>query len=293
MKSKQKLPKKELLTLGIGELIAVGLTIIAFWLVDVSGLFDFEFSFRVITGALLGALVIFLNFLFLSFSVNRAVDLFLTNRGEGEMSEEEAAEFASKNTSGVEHAMTKSFIVRCASIGAALILAFLIDWFNPLATLIPVLCYQPILTWGNYLAEIFKGQKKNAEATTASANDTAKIATENSNDMTENTVENAAEDATENVANNTIENESENATENIRADSGENTAKNTGDNTNNITENATESKAENFKDAKTEIITKNTLENTKENTTAVDGIGAAEETGDAADALTDEQGEVS
>lgn len=121
MKSKQKLPKKELLTLGIGELIAVGLTIIAFWLVDVSGLFDFEFSFRVITGALLGALVIFLNFLFLSFSVNRAVDLFLTNRGEGEMSEEEAAEFASKNTSGVEHAMTKSFIVRCASIGAALI----------------------------------------------------------------------------------------------------------------------------------------------------------------------------
>lgn len=276
MKSKQKLPKKELLTLGIGELIAVGLTIIAFWLVDVSGLFDFDFSFRVITGALLGALVIFLNFLFLSFSVNRAVDLFLTNRGEGEMSEEEAAEFANKNTSGVEHAMTKSFIVRCASIGAALILAFLIDWFNPLATLIPVLCYQPILTWGNYLAEIFKGQKKNAEAATASANDTAKIATENSNDivesatvnsndMTENTVENAAEDATENVANNTVENESENATENIRADSGENTAKNTGDNTNNTTE----------------------------NTTADDGRGAAEETDDAADALTDEQGEVS
>lgn len=204
MKSKQKLPKKELLTLGIGELIAVGLTIIAFWLVDVAGLFDFEFSFRVITGALLGALVIFLNFLFLSFSVNRAVDLFLTNRGEGEMSEEEAAEFASKNTSGVEHAMTKSFIVRCASIGATLILAFLIDWFNPLATLIPVLCYQPILTWGNYIAEIFKGQKKNTAVTAESASNTAEIASESASDTAENMAENVKDNIVENTTENTI-----------------------------------------------------------------------------------------
>lgn len=240
MKSKQKLPKKELLTLGIGELIAVGLTVIAFWLVDVSGLFDFEFSFRVVTGALLGALVIFLNFLFLSFSVNRAVDLFLTNRGEGEMSEDEAAEYASKNSSGVEHAMTKSFIVRCASIGAALILAFLIDWFNPLATLIPVLCYQPILTWGNYIAEIFKGQKKNtpaaaenANATTENENATAEIASENENATSKNTTENAKDNVTENasesIAVGTTENKEENVAESIAEGTAETTEKNAAD----------------------------------------------------------------
>lgn len=237
-------------------MIAVGLTIIAFWLVDVSGFFDFEFSFRVITGALLGALVILLNFLFLSFSVNRAVDLFLSNRGDGEMSDEEAAEYASKNTAGVEHAMTKSFIVRCVSIGVALILAFLIDWFNPLATLIPVLCYQPILTWGNYIADIFKGQKKNAKAATENASDTAEVTTENASvdaaNVADNTTDNASEAATENT--------SETAAEDVREDLAEN-----------ITENST-----------------------AENTTTNDSTDAAENFTDAADdALTDEQEEVS
>ena len=132
--TENKFPKKELIVLAIGEAIFVLVTILSFLGVSVSGIIEFEFSYRVVTGALLGAVIVLLNFIFLSMSVNMAVDEYIALRGDKEMTEEEAEEFASKNSALIQNAMKRSFTVRVVSIGATLVLAFLLDWFNPLAT---------------------------------------------------------------------------------------------------------------------------------------------------------------
>ena len=154
--TQNKFPKKELIILAIGEAICVLVTILAFLGVSLTGIIEFEFSYRVITGALLGAAVVILNFIFLSASVNMAVDEYMALRGDKEMTEEEAEEFASKNTGLIQNAVKKSFTVRVVSIAATLVIAFLLDWFNPIATIVPVLAYQPLLTWGNYIYEVAK-----------------------------------------------------------------------------------------------------------------------------------------
>lgn len=152
----KRFPKKEFIILSVGEAICVLVTILSFLGVSLSGIFDFEFSYKVITGAFLGAVVILLNFLFLSMSVNRAVDEYMALRGDKEMTDEEAEVFAQKNSALLQNAIKKSFIVRVVTIVLTLVVAFLIDWFNPLATVVPILAYQPILTWGNYLVESIK-----------------------------------------------------------------------------------------------------------------------------------------
>lgn len=154
--TENKFPKKELLILAIGEALCVLLTILVFLGISITGIIDFDFSYRVITGALLGAVVVILNFVFLSVSVNKAVDEYIALRGDKEMTEEEAEQFASKNTVLIQNAVKKSFTLRVVSMGATLVVAFLLDWFNPIATIAPILAYQPILTWGNYICESAK-----------------------------------------------------------------------------------------------------------------------------------------
>ena len=154
--TENRFPKKEFLILSAGEALCVLVTVLAFWGVDISGIFEFEFSYKVITGALLGAVVILLNFLFLSMSVNKAVDEYMALRGDREMTDEEAEEFAKKNSMLLQNAVKKSFIVRVVSIAASLVVAFLLDWFHPLATIVPIIAYQPILTWGNHIYDSAK-----------------------------------------------------------------------------------------------------------------------------------------
>ena len=156
MMENNKFPKKELLILAIGEAICALLTVLVFLAVDVSGIIEFTFSYKVITGAILGAAVIILNFLFLSFAVNRAVDEYMALRGDKEMTDEEAEAFAAKNSVIIQNAIKKSFVVRTASIAVTLVVAFIVDWFNPLATVIPIIAYQPIITWGNHIVESIK-----------------------------------------------------------------------------------------------------------------------------------------
>lgn len=154
--NENKFPKKEFIILSVGEALCVLVTALAFWGVDISGIFEFEFSYKVITGALLGAVVILLNFLFLSMSVNKAVDEYMNLRGDKEMTDEEAEAFAQKNSMLLQNAVKKSFIVRVVSIAASLVVAFLLDWFHPLATIVPIIAYQPILTWGNHIYDSAK-----------------------------------------------------------------------------------------------------------------------------------------
>lgn len=144
-----KLPKRDILLLAIGE-IAVALLVTAGYLV--ADAFDIlNFSYRVITGALLGVAVTVLNYLFLTVSVNRAIDGYLALRGDKEMDEETAAKFASEHSMPIQNAIKTSFIIRTVSMLIALLLAFLTGQFDPIATAIPLLAFRPLLTLSEML----------------------------------------------------------------------------------------------------------------------------------------------
>ena len=54
----------------------------------------------------------------------------------------------------VQNAIKTSFILRTVSMLVALVIAFLLDWFNPIATAIPLLAFRPLLT----AIEMIKGK---------------------------------------------------------------------------------------------------------------------------------------
>ena len=135
-----KLPKFELLAIIIGEMLVSAIVCGVFLIAR-------KFGIDVLLGVILGSVVTIANFLVLVITTNRAIDRIMEERGESEMSEEEAAEFAAKHQSKLQAAAKISYIVRTLSLIGALVLAFIIDdVFNVLATLIPVLMLRPILT---------------------------------------------------------------------------------------------------------------------------------------------------
>ena len=144
MTNKNKTVLKEVTSLAIGEVIVSALVILGFFLLSLFT--EITLDYKVFLGVLLGSIVTVLNYLFLSISVNRAIDKFLALRGSREMGEEEAAEFANKHALGIQNTIKTSFIIRTVSMLAALIVAFITDVFNPLATLIPLLMFRPIIT---------------------------------------------------------------------------------------------------------------------------------------------------
>ncbi len=142
--NENKLPKSEILALAVGEVVVGALVCGGFAIADSLGFA--EFDYRVITGALLGVLVIVLNYLFLTLSVNREVENYLALRGNREMDEEEAEKFAAENSMPIQNAIKTSYIIRTATMLAALVVAFVTKWFNPLATAIPLLAFRPLLS---------------------------------------------------------------------------------------------------------------------------------------------------
>lgn len=149
--NENKLPKSEILTLAIGEVIVGALVVGGFAVADALGFY--EFDYRVITGALLGILVTVLNYLFLILSVNRAVSNYLALRGKREMSDEEAEKFAAENSMPIQNAIQTSFIIRTVTMLATLVVAFVTKWFNPLATAIPLLAFRPLLSIGEIIRQ--------------------------------------------------------------------------------------------------------------------------------------------
>lgn len=141
-----KTTNKDIIIVTLGELAVAAITVLGFFLADIA--FDTGFSYRVFTGAILGCAVIVLNYLFLSLSVNRAVDNYLSERGKREMSDEEAERFTSEHSMAIQNSIKSSYITRTLTMLAALVLAFVLDWFNPLATVIPMLAFRPILMLG-------------------------------------------------------------------------------------------------------------------------------------------------
>ena len=137
---------KETAILALGEVIVCALVVLGFFVSNL--IFETGFTYRIFTGALLGSVVSVANFFGLSYSVNRAVDRFIALRGQREMTEEEALKFTAEHSMRIQNSIRTSFIIRITTMLAALVLAFVLDWFAPLATAIPLLAYRPILLVG-------------------------------------------------------------------------------------------------------------------------------------------------
>lgn len=148
----------ETLRVLIGEAIVALLTVGVFLLLD--ALSVVEFSYTVVTGAALGAAVIVLNFFFLARSTDKIALEALEARGKGEMDDEEIEKFTKEHSAKMNNAIKLSFLLRTASMLAALIVALLTPYFNPIATLVPLLMLRPVLTVSGLLR-----RKENPDAT--------------------------------------------------------------------------------------------------------------------------------
>lgn len=144
---------KQIIALSLGEVIVSAAVCLVYFLLG-------QFSYTVITGVLLGSLVTIANFILLTVSVNRAIDKYLELRGTREMDEEEAEKFAETHAMAVQNAATRSFLIRTVSMLATFVLAFLMtDWFAPIATVVPLLAFRPIL----YVLELMKKKGEKAQ----------------------------------------------------------------------------------------------------------------------------------
>ena len=135
---------KGVFALALGEAIVASLTVLGFFLCNIA--FDTGFSYRVFTGAALGAAVTVGNYLALIISVNTQVEKYLALRGSQEMTDEETEKFTQEHSMRIQNSMRASYIARTVTMLAALVAALLLDWFSPLAVAIPLLAYRPILT---------------------------------------------------------------------------------------------------------------------------------------------------
>ena len=139
--------------------LALGEVLVALAVVGGFAIFD-KFSYKVVTGAVIGGVVTVLNFLILSISVNRAIDKFIHGRGtDEEMSDEDAQAYVQKCGMSVQVAMVRSYVLRLILMISVLALAMISGWFSPLATVIPLLMYRPIL----YVVEFIKAKLRRKE----------------------------------------------------------------------------------------------------------------------------------
>lgn len=135
---------QDLMPMAIGEIAVILLVLFGAGALDLIGIYKFDP--RVLSGAWLGAVVAILNYAFLTLSVDKAINKYLSLRGDREMSDEEAEKFAAENSVPIQNAIKTSFIIRTFSMLATLLVAFILEWFNPLATAIPLLAFRPLLS---------------------------------------------------------------------------------------------------------------------------------------------------
>ncbi len=128
----------DILFLLLGEAIVSLATVGVFLLMN-------EYDWRVLTGVLVGSLVTVLNFALLTFSVNRALDRIMAERGNGEMTEEEAAAFSAAHTAEVQKSVKASYLVRQLILFGILVIVLIFKAANVLAAVIPLLLFRPIL----------------------------------------------------------------------------------------------------------------------------------------------------
>ena len=138
MKTENKNSYIDTIYLAIGEIIVSLLVLLVYMAIG-------KFEWTVITGVILGSLATIANFIILSIALNKALDKFIDMRGDKELSEEEAEAFAKANSIKVQNAVTKSYVFRTGLMMGSLVIAFITKWFNPIATLVPLAMYKPLL----------------------------------------------------------------------------------------------------------------------------------------------------
>ena len=161
---KNDLPTLELTVLGVGEIICAILTNIIYLVVSYFS-DSVLYSYKVITGSLLGAVVIFLNFLFLAISTTKVLREAREARGTREMTDEEIDEFVKEHQRRYDVMVKTSFIVRNISMIATLVVAFLLDCFDVIATLVPLVMYRPLLAVAGMIGN--KNSKNGVEEKTS------------------------------------------------------------------------------------------------------------------------------
>lgn len=146
MQNKTKLPLFEVVSMIVGEIITSAVIIAVFMIVNLINKQPL-LHYSVILGAVLGSVITVMNFILLSVLTTRAVNNALADRGEAEMTDDEAAVFAKEHQAKLQLAMTVSYAIRIATMVAALIIAFIFkEVFNPIATIVPIFMLRPILT---------------------------------------------------------------------------------------------------------------------------------------------------
>ena len=110
--------------------------------------------YKVILGSVLGTAATVFNFFALCFTVNRAVDKYMTQRGDAEMDEEEARAFVNANAAKVQTEVTKSYLLRTRILVLACALLFT-KQFDVIAVVVPMLVQRPLIA----VIEKIKGGK--------------------------------------------------------------------------------------------------------------------------------------
>lgn len=108
-----------LLYLAAGEVIVVAVTALVYLLMG-------KFRWNVPAGGAVGAAVGIFNQFLLMFTAGRAFDKAASERGTGEMTEEEIRAFSKKNENSMKLSVTVSFILRIILLAGLLALVFLL-----------------------------------------------------------------------------------------------------------------------------------------------------------------------
>ena len=148
MKNKN-LPLYETFFILIGEIAVSVIVALIYLLID-------KFSYKVITGVCLGSAVTVINFLIFAIATTRAFDSAVAARGTKQMDDEEAEKFAETQKQQMNAAMKFSFILRNIFMLATLVVAFILDYFDVIATLIPLLMLRPIIMVEALIRDKFK-----------------------------------------------------------------------------------------------------------------------------------------
>lgn len=148
MSEMKKNDRTDIACLAVGEAVVAVLICIVYLAIG-------EFDYTVLTGSVLGAIVAVGNFVALTASVNKIVETYIGERGEGEMTDEEAEKFSAEHKMSVQNAMTKSYIWRNAVMIAVLVGALITRQFDPISLLVPLVAYKPLI----YLSEFIKKKR--------------------------------------------------------------------------------------------------------------------------------------
>ena len=143
--------KKKLLTYIDTLWLLLGELAVSLIVVGVYALIG-KFDYTVITGSLLGSVVITVNFLILSVGVNRALNSYIEARGSEDMSEEEAEKFSNAHSMDVQNAMLKSYFLRMAIMIGSIVIAGITKWFGIIPLAVTLLMYRPVM----YVIEAIK-----------------------------------------------------------------------------------------------------------------------------------------